>query len=196
MPVTLLNPYCTEDEVRRELKNTDAAIADDIKAAINAASRWIDDYLKRDFFKHDHISSPLILDEYDGVEFGREIFLPYKPVLTLTAVTLAGVALVNGTDYAVKEYKLVNLNGDWKLSRPDRLLSLTGTFGYAQAATTDVPTGLPAKVNLAAILVAAALSGHNRKESIALDGSKVEVNDRAIPKLVFEMLGKRRPLLC
>ncbi|NBP81392.1 hypothetical protein EBU58_11895 [bacterium] len=59
-----------------------------------------------------------------------------------------------------------------------------------------MPTGLPAKVNLAAILVAAALSGHNRKESIALDGSKVEVNDRAIPKLVFEMLGKRRPLLC
>ena len=61
--------------------------------------------------------------------------------------------------------------------------------------TSAVPLNLPGHINLAAKQVAAALTGHNRKDSVGLDGSKVTLNDRAIPKTVFDMLGKRSPIL-
>ena len=61
--------------------------------------------------------------------------------------------------------------------------------------TTGVPTDLPAEIAKAAILVAAAFSGQNRKEVAGLDGQQTQLLDTAIPRTVFEMLGKRSPLL-
>ena len=88
------------------------------------------------------------------------------------------------------------MGGNWDVSAPDRRLSIKGTFGYSQSGdTTAVPTGLPSIINLATILVAAAISGHNRKELQAFDGSKITVNDREIPQEVFKMLGNRHKIL-
>jgi|SRR5688572_1925581 len=49
MPVTLVNPYCTEAQVRNEMKDTTAVVdADLINKAINAASREIDEICSGD----------------------------------------------------------------------------------------------------------------------------------------------------
>jgi hypothetical protein len=72
---------------------------------------------------------------------------------------------------------------------------LRGTFGYAQANSASVPTGIPLFITKAAILAAAAFTGHNQKSVVGLDGQKNEVIDKSIPKVVFDILGKRRPIL-
>lgn len=58
-----------------------------------------------------------------------------------------------------------------------------------------VPTDLPGFINLAAKLVAAAISGHNRKEVPGLDGTRMEIQDNKIPKTVFDLLGRRAVIL-
>lgn len=44
MPITLVNPYCTEAQVRAEIKDTQLGVVDQdlILKSINTASRWID----------------------------------------------------------------------------------------------------------------------------------------------------------
>jgi hypothetical protein len=44
-------------------------------------------------------------------------------------------------------------------------------------------------------LVAAALSGDNRKEITGIDGTPQSITDRSIPKTVFQILGPRQPVL-
>jgi hypothetical protein len=60
---------------------------------------------------------------------------------------------------------------------------------------SSVPTDLPGIINLAAKLVAAAISGHNRKEVAGLDGQRIEIHDNKIPKTVFDLLGRRLPVI-
>jgi len=201
--MALLNPYCTIDELKHELKLPVADVSKDseLEEAINNASRWIDDRMGRDFFYHDYSSTPLVLDEFDAVYDG-EIFPKFRPIIEITALSQAGVAYVDGTDYvwkaadAHKPDRIIRLGGGlWAPSRPDHLISINGKFGYVQASSAAIPTGLPGRIAHAARLVAAAFSGHNRKEIVGLDGQRTEVFTKDIPKLVLDMLGARVPLL-
>jgi len=193
MPETLSNPYCTVAEVQAEIRNSDSSLTDQLTRAINAASRWIDAQQGRDYYQHDHTSTPLVIDEFDHCAVGCRLFLPYWPVISITTVELAGETLVKDTDYSEREDMLVYLLGEWpRLYRPDGTLKLYGKFGYAQTATTAVPTGLPERIRMAAVLAAAALSGHNSKDVLTIDGRKESVIEKAIPKTVFELLGPTR----
>jgi hypothetical protein len=295
----LLNPYCSLDELKHELKFTlsDTARDDELKEAINNASRWIDQYMGRDFFYHNHLLSPLELDSFDAV-YENEVFVPFRPILSISEVSLAGTVLVSGTDYVAKGVlatradRLILLSGPWNLSRPDRLLSIKGEFGYRQISTSVteagdtgdqvatwslqnlgmnvmywgltplggvsvqidiwsdaahtnriatgtgdspgtialtqdnssgvsgsvvvsgtaedldpantltpivdtavVPQGMPQHISHATRVVAAAFSGHNRKEVAGLDGQKTELLDNRIPKTVYDILGKKLPVM-
>ena len=202
MADTLLNPYCLADEVLDEMKIAAGDVdADEITRAINHASRWVDDYKGRDFFEHDHTSSALLLDDHDEDPsvFDRVVFLPYRPIIgNLTEVKVGTTVFTEDVDYAITRSgnRLIRLGGNWDISAPDLRLSIKGKFGYDQGGvTTAVPTGLPSIINLATILVAAAISGHNRKELQAFDGSKITINDREIPQEVLKMLGNRHKIL-
>jgi hypothetical protein len=202
MAVALLNPYCSLGELCHEL-NRDAPVAgdeqDELHEAINNASRMVDSYKGRDYYQHDYSSTPLLLDQFGGWFVGDTLFLPYAPIISLTAVSLAGAAWVSNVDYFTdfQGNRIVRLSGTgWdEVKRPDSLLSITGKFGYAQATSADVPVGMPGNIKLAARLIAAALSGQNRKEMIGLDGSKMEFIDRVIPKTAYEALGSRAILI-
>jgi hypothetical protein len=299
MSVTLVNPYCTRAEVQAELKNTDStqAVLDDIDLAINMASRWVDNYLHRDFFQHDHSSSALVLHQHSHQVIHDTVYLS-GPVISLSEVKIGDNLLVQDTDFLVVNPQAWELGGarmirtgwsdqigrllaardndkGWNPWLPDYALSIKGLIGYAQpsyvsvlalaaggtnytandvltvvggtgtAATitvltvsgagailtasitepgsytvkpttptftggtgtaasftltfatdqTQVPSGIPSHITLATKLVAAALTGHNKKDSVGLDGGKVTLNDRAIPKTVFDMLGRRAPVL-
>lgn len=194
--MALKNPYCTVAQVQAELRNTEATLQTQIEDAINQASRWIDDYLRRDFFQHDFSATPLRVSKWDQAVFDEILFLPYRPVIELTVVKEGDTILTVDVDYFVKEGRLIRLGGKWAVGEPpEEDIELTGKFGYAQAASTDVPTDIPPQIQRAAILVAAAFSGHNQKEIVGLDGSKEQVIDKNIPKAVFDILGKRRSVI-
>lgn len=195
MAYTLVNPYCTVAQVKEVLKRSDTDKDDAIGQAITYASRWIDQWLGRDFFQHDHTVTGITIDESGDFE-GAKLYLPYRPIISLTSVVAAGTTLLSGTDYARVslgngvEY-LLSLTGNWAPYQPDGVVVVKGTFGYAQASSAVVPTGLPGHINWAAVEIAAAFSGENRKQVAGLDGQVMEVNTTSIPKSVIDVLGHK-----
>lgn len=186
----LENPYCTVTDVQAELRNSEAAIVDIIEDAITAASRMIDERQGRDFYYHDHTTTPVRIDADDDKVFGHVLFLPYRPIITLTEVRVAGEVWGLGTDYVRKADKLLSLREEWPVGIDDEdAIFLKGTFGFVQASTADVPTGIPATVRRACILIAAALSGHNQKDIVGLDGNRSSVTNKEIPKEAWKLLG-------
>lgn len=304
------NPYITLDELREELKMkpedilAGSSTEDDLLRAIDNASRWVDDYTRRDYFFHDCTTAPMVFDQFDDGVFKTILYPRFFPVITLTKIQLNGLE-VEAAKYFVKNVvdpqTIVSLNGSWfpnSHSQASRqTVELFGTFGYlqntsypvtiagdtagqlsafsltgtlpgvlywkltspdpdvallqlftdsamtalvaegktAQAGTainlwamngsgingtgnvsytaddsdaantftpgvgvydaSSVPVGIPDKIRLATRLVAAAISGRNQKEIIDLTGAKTSIATSAIPKTVFDMLGRRAPIL-
>jgi hypothetical protein len=224
MPYTIVNPYCTLNQLKDELKRSqaDVSIDDELSEAIVNASRWLDNYIGRDFFFHDYTSTPLTLDQFSDQIFDNKIILDW-PILTTTQLAVGTTVLTLNTDWIIqgrpphenRTIVLMNAESDgwhrnwlkndqWLISRPDNLFSLTGTFGYAQSTSAVVPTGIPPMITQVTRLVAAAFSGHNRKQVVAADGghtdsfpdggTKVDFIDRTIPRIVYQMLGRQRAL--
>lgn len=198
----LLNPYCTVEVLKRELKfpQGDSGRDEDLKDSINKASRWVDNYTQRNYFQHDHSSTPVVLTSFDEVAFGNLLFIKKNGVRlrinTITEIKENGTVLTVGTHYAVRDSEIWRVGGDWVIGESSpNVIEVKGLFGYPQAAVTDVPTGLPEVISLATQLVAAALSGHNRKEVVGLDGQKQSILNNEIPKTVFAMLGRQNPVL-
>jgi len=325
MSYELVNPYCTLDQLKDELKRsrTDTSIDDELSEAIVNGSRWIDNYLGRDFFFHDYATEALTFDYNSPDAICGRVFLDW-PILELTEVLLGTTALTVNADYTVQgrpphDNRILlrgsgaagiaawqarrrgDWQGDWFVGSQGEPLSIKGTFGYLQsffrtvtaagdtggqltnwhltglsaavlywrledvggqarvrlysdaawanlvaegtganistltlaeqnssgisgtvdvdyslddidagnkltpgAAVVDrtqVPIGIPSQINLCTRLVAAALSGHNRKQVVAVDGgrqdnfadggTKVDFIDRTIPRIVYKMLGKQ-----
>jgi len=202
--IVLVNPYCTLAELRLELKNSQQKdkTTEAMILAINDASRWVDRKMNQDYFEHVFATDEAALkfDQFDDCVINEEIFLPYRPVISITEVKLGDAVLVAESDYVAKEYKLISLNGCWNLSRVFRRLVVKGRFGYSQTVddelqTWRVPQGVPAFVRTAARLAAASLSGYNRKEVIGIDGTKTDFIDRTIPKTAYDLLGAIPPVV-
>jgi hypothetical protein len=187
----LVNPYCTVEQVREYIRNG-SANSTALEDAINAASRWIDQFKGRDYFQHDYSSSPLVIDKWDKCIDDDLLLLPYSPVIELTQVSVAGVVQVAGTDYKAKGCFLVRLGGVWPEAEADAdAIKLTGKFGYAQASSASVPTGIPGQITQACIQIAAAVSKHNLKDVVGLDGLKTSLVETDIPRSAKELLGGR-----
>lgn len=144
MAYTQVNPYLTIAQLKAELKYGTDTIYDDVFGeAIVSASRWVDQYLRRDFFYHDYRITALTLTEFDDV-FERVIIPPYRPILSITALTLYGTALVANTDYIIRGNgttvadQIVKLGSNWDLKSPDNIVTLNGEFGYRQTSTWPV----------------------------------------------------------
>ena len=86
MATTLFYPYTTLNQVRKETKNREAALADWFNECINNASRVVEEYCKRDF--RDHVGteeSPLNVRTYWVI--GSEITVPY-PIRELSSILI------------------------------------------------------------------------------------------------------------
>jgi hypothetical protein len=202
MPVALKNPYCTLAELCQELK-CDVPTSgndpfDELQTAINNASRYIDRYKGRDYYQHDYSSSALIFDQFSSDVFGDTIFLA-GPCFVLSEVKEAGTVLVSGTDYCLADgdMTLRRLGGEWQPSRPDALVEVKCKLGFTQTTDADVPAFSEKFkfIALACRLIAAAISGHNKKEGVGLDGQKFDLIETAIPKTVYDILGRRNRIL-
>lgn len=194
MPVTLLRPYCTEAEVRAVCGNQDAGVADKIRTALNNASRFIEELLKRDFVLHDYTSgSPLVIRRV-AVQpsiIGSEMFLPLSPIITLTSVTEDGDLLVESDDYVydgplgiIKRITASGCDANW-----GEEISLVVKLGYDNSADAEAPAAtLIGPIRQACAMIAAAWSGENRREQIGFDGKKVPLTDKTIPKEAWDLL--------
>jgi len=206
MSTTLLNPYCTLKEVQTETRNDTPDSVADLQSEINWASRWIDDYCRRDFLAHDHASSPLSV--LSGWCAENVIYLP-MPVRTLTKITVDGVELA--TDQYTFENsvprstaKIIRI-GRWQKQQayfgsnrtfalPPRI-ELTGVFGFTPATTTPlaVPcTDLPQEVGTVCRVLAAIRSGLVKREFVAADGSRQVATVRNLPPDLTGSLNRYR----
>lgn len=209
---TLANPYCSLADVKQTLKLplADTSKDDELIKAINLASRFIDDRQRRDFFYHDQTTAPLIFNRFSPSLAGRELFLPYDPIISITEVKVGTIVLVMDADFTAQGSILYNYFADWIPYYPNTgnvgseiiqaapvatLVSVKGTFGYAQATIADVPTGIPQQIRFCAQEIAAVFSGHHRKQVAGLDGTATEILTSSIPKTVLDILGRRNPIM-
>ena len=207
-PYNAINPYITMEELVEELKtampdvSTDEGKLDHDKyqRSIELASRLVDEYLQTDFYFHDYSTVPLVLDQFSKGVFDAKIFLPHQPIISLDQIVV-GTETWAATDYTadLKQGILYSLRGSWNPSRPDNVLSIYGTFGYAQPGgdPETVPAGIPGKVIIATRVAAAFLSGDARKEFFPVDGEgPISVAMQTMPKTFFLALGDARmPIL-
>jgi hypothetical protein len=198
------NPYCRLADVQHEASNTDATDAGELEAEIPHASRWVDWYCRRDFYHHDHATTPLRVDE-SWIALNK-IFLPW-PKLTLTEVTVDGVVLDSSLYVALTEQfglsSTLVRGGPWRAEDRDPLalpveIMLKGTFGYAPAAvdpTTSPSPDIPPPIVKATALVAAIMCGKVVRESVSYGGDKQTIVLRSIPKGVLADLAQFRRLI-
>lgn len=198
--MALVNPYCSVAAVQEELHNKDNEKIPWLEDCINQASRFVDEWRGRDYYQHDHSSAALIIrSAIDSCVEETVIRLPYWPIIELTEVKEANTVLVLGTDYIIArsgndivQDMLVRVGRDWALGVIDsESVQLTGKFGYAQATSAAVPTGIPAHVSKATCLLAAAFSTMNQKEIISADGLRDRIATTSIPPQVATLLGPK-----
>lgn len=216
MSVALLRPYCTVADVQREAQNTSADDKDVFATEINKASRRIEEYCMRDFWFHDHSSTPLIVSPHWCAL--NKIYLPW-PIITLTKVEVSEGPDSEWTELDATSYitepataprgraKIVR-SGNWlrddsvtpglapaaRTTIPRRT-RLTGTFGYALDGTnpqTTPPPGMPQEISTVCAVLAAVSSGLWRKEFTDLSGQRQSTTQRSAPKDVMQMLDRYR----
>lgn len=211
MATTLLRPYTTLEEVQRETKNSGTELDDWYRDCINLASRYIEERCKRDFWFHDYTGSEYRVRRSRVLE--DKVVLPF-PIISLTQVRVFSDILdpsdandIWKTDeyyYEVGEPTIhTEAETDWKFTgAPGRFgsypfrgfLWIKGEFGYPLDAASDVtpsqvpPPTIPANVRRACTLIAAAVSDEMHKETVGLDGSRIELLETRVPREVHPML--------
>lgn len=138
--VTMLRPYCTLEEVRTECKNSTTDNDDLYRRCINLASRYIEKTCKRDFWFHDHTTTPFRIPRSQVI--GNEISLRW-PIISLTDVRVwFDPKVQTSSDFSLKldEYYFepdsstiqlepyYSWRGGWA---PMQALGNTGNTGYA-----------------------------------------------------------------
>ena len=196
MPVVLSKPYCSLEDVQRETRNSQSDDSDKQNAAINYASRWIDDHCGRDFWFHDHSSTALRLRS-SGI-YGDMIALPY-PIKSIDSVKTYALDGTGESDLELDdevwwetkgETGLVHSAvGDFPCGR-DGYVDILGQFGYTISNTTSPPSDVPATVRRACTLVASAWSVTLKKQNIGLDGSIQELLETGLPNEAVRLLKK------
>lgn len=211
----LVNPYSTRDALKQELglRLEDTQHDARLEQSINDASRWVDDYTRQTWYAVDHTVTPLSLPPRSPLVVLNLIFPRYGFIRSIDRIVEGG-SDVPSDQYSVLTDYIERLHGNWwngdhnqmahwVNANPSLPIQVFGLFGYPQPSADDpnvtdpevVPVGLPARIGISAKLVAAALSGHSRKDVVGFDGAKQSIQDREIPQEVFDMLGARRALM-
>ena len=187
MPEALSFPYCTVEDVQREIRNTDDVLEDAIIAAINQASRFVDAYCETDFLFHDHSSSAYTVPRKRVI--ADSIFLPW-PIITLTEVVSDEDSFDMSTDvyYGVGGREIQSLDGDFADYPCTLVVTVKGTFGYESDSETEVAATLPPGIRRATALIASAWSGRYQKEQVSVDGVVQQLLLTDVPPEAFRLL--------
>ena len=193
MSVSLVNPYCTEEEVYRQMakpySSSDANI-DLIRDCINNASRMIDQKTARIYYQksitNEVVDIYSISDTALYINDNRTTILFPCPIISITSITEDSSNIIENTDFYVykNEGKIVR-DGEWSTSRKG--ISITGTIGYAT--TPDFVKGW-------CKAIAATMTGLWVTSYTDADGNTYTNIRRAYPETVInDMKSNRRIML-
>jgi len=178
---TLIRPYCTIEEVRRETRNKDGHLDNWYRTCVNRASRVVDEETQRDFWFHDHSSSALTIKRKWIAD--DTIYLPW-PVLTLTEIAYDGE--IRDPESYEADGGMILTRCAWSRPAIGKALTIKGTFGYTlhddDQGEQEPPEDIPAKIRRATTLIASAISMEMARELIDPTGSKQSILDSRIPQ--------------
>jgi hypothetical protein len=201
---TLYRPYVTLDDVKFYcgIGSTDTSKDENIKIAINKASRYIDGVTGRYYYKKTYTSEYLNgTKSYQGWQIfktddGGLIATPQAaPIIDVTELIESSATLVENTDfYLHKETGLIERkSGNW--SEVAREIKITCNLGYDSANTAVPSTDIPGDVAQYALEIAARLSGHYKKEiKNYVSGAAERVDLYGVPKEIETALRNLRPV--
>lgn len=194
MSTTLLYPYTTLEDVKFYcgIALTKTEWDENIKKAINKASRFIDSLTGRYFYNKTYTSEYLngtvnfqgwqVLDQY--------IFTPQRaPIISVTTLIENETTLTENTDFYID---LVNgmierASGCW-VSRA-REIQITCSLGYATDDTATPSADLPGEIAMHALELASRFSGRYKKEiKNFVSGGTESVDLYGAPKDIIKSL--------
>ena len=204
MAITLYRPYCTLSEVKTHcgIATATTSFDDDIKEAINKASRLIDSLTGRYYYKKTYTSEYLngtmdyngwqILENSDG---GILLTPQAAPIISVTTLIESSATLVENTDfYLHKESGIIErASGNW--SEQPRTICITCDLGYNSADTATPSADIPGDINLYAIELAARKSGQYKKTiKNYVSGAAEPMDLYGVPKEIETALRNLRPV--
>lgn len=202
MSVTLLYPYCTLAQVQQFVGNTNADKIDQIKDAINRASRFIDEITGRIYYQK------TVTDYYlrgtrggDGWEVRRYIpgktgggllVCPYRPIISVTSLIEGTTTLTENTDfYVLNESGMIERADGDNWSETPRDIKITAVFGYASDVTDTPAATQPGDITQYAIEIAGRMSGLFARNVEHQDGETLAFYETAIPKWIVDKLSAK-----
>jgi len=171
--VAITNGYCTLVELKASLNITDAVDDTALEAAINAASRMIDDYTERFFYANGTSQSPVTryytaLDPYT---------INVDDITTVTEIaTDDNFDFTYGTVFATSDFMVEPINNPIKAFPYNRLLAIGSyIFPYQLPQAVRVKgvwgfTAVPPEVNMATLIQSSRLFGR-RQSPFGIAGS-------------------------
>jgi hypothetical protein len=207
MSITLDKPYVTLDNVKIycgiSLSNTE--FDENVKWAINRASRLIDGLTDRFYYKKTYTSEYFSTTKgFEGwsivkggdADTGGYIFTPQgAPIISITTLIEDDDTLVENTDFYV-DYaggKIEKASGNW--NENPRKIIITCEIGYDSSGTTVPSSDIPGDIEQYALEIAARMSGHFTKAKINYAAGGVEQVDlHEVPKWIVDNLRALRPI--
>jgi hypothetical protein len=206
MATTLLRPYVTLDDVKLHCSiGLDSTKYDEqIKRAINRASRYIDERTQRYYYKKSYSSEAINgTDHYDGWTIidqtttrGGLILTPRRaPIISVTTLVDDDTTLTENTDfYLHKESGIIERSsGAWSNS-PGEIV-ITADLGYDSDDTATPSSSIPGDIAYYALEIASRFSGQYKKEiKNYVSGAAERVDLFSVPKDIDMALKKMRPV--
>jgi hypothetical protein len=196
----LYRPYVTLDDVKIYcgIALSKADYDEDIKIAINKASRYIDGVTGRYYYQKTYTDEYLNgTKDYQGWQILEELlFTPQlAPIISITSITEDSTLLVENTDFYVnKESGVIEKDsGDW--NDAPRKIKISCVLGYASADTATPSTDIPGDIAQYALEIAARFSGHFKKTiKNYVSGTSETVDLFGVPKDIDTALKNLRPV--
>ena len=213
--MALENPYCTVNDVISETGNSDSGLVETYERYINLASRFIDDFTKKDFLPHSFTSEPFIPRESQLA--GRHLTVPWK-IRSVDSVVIEQLEIpselyeIEGRSIVLKAPNqlharqaqnyatyIVKNNSRWPTTKNS--IEIYGEFGCTPPDSWDGSSplvspcsDLPSAIRLACAKIASAWSNEKRRERGTMDGERVSILDDRIPDDALRLLKRYSPL--
>ena len=204
MSTTLYRPYVTVNDVKFYCGIAESATAqdEDIKKAINKASRVIDSMTGRYYYKKTYTDEYLNgTKDYQGWqiyenEFGGLIITPQAaPIIDVTELVENGVTLTENTDFYLHKENGIIERADGQWSDEPRTIKITCNLGYDSDDTETPSSDIPGDIAQYALELSSRFSGHYKKAiKNYVSGGAETVDLFGIPKEIEKALRDMRPI--
>jgi|WetSurMetagenome_2_1015567.scaffolds.fasta_scaffold02369_8 hypothetical protein len=201
---TLYRPYCTLNNVKNHcgIALTKTDYDDEIRDAINLASRLIDSLTGRYYYEKtltaEYLNGTINFEGWQILsrESGGLLLTPQgAPIISISELIEDTVTLVENTDFFIdKKSGIIEKNSaNW--NPEPRKIKITGVLGYDSADTATPSADIPGDIVLYAIELSARKSGHYKKAiKNYVSGGAESVDLFGVPKEIEAALKALRPV--